>query len=230
MGQFHMVNAVFFHDAVALAGGFPLLSGIDLEVAEGEVVHLRGPNGAGKTSLLRATAGLVPIASGTAIVLGHDLCQDRRSVRRFVGLLGHSGFLYEEMSVEENLRFATRAARRDTGAVRPALERVGLGGRLAGLPLVKLSAGQRRRASIATLIARAPRLWLLDEPHAGLDEEGRALVDDVVGEARRDGGTVILASHEHDRAALIADRVVQIGGGRVVAPAVRSVPEVANAV
>jgi heme ABC exporter ATP-binding subunit CcmA len=211
-----MAHAVLFHDAVALAGGFPLLSGIDLEVAEGEVVHLRGPNGAGKTSLLRAATGLIPIASGSAFVLGHDLCRDRRSVRRYVGLLGHSGFLYEEMTVEENLRFAARAARVGTGAVRPALERVGLGGRLASLPLTKLSAGQRRRASLAALIARSPRLWLLDEPHAGLDEDGRSIVDEVIGDARRAGGTVLLASHEHDRAAAIADRVVAIGGGRVV--------------
>jgi heme ABC exporter ATP-binding subunit CcmA len=217
-----MVHAVVFHDAVALAGGFPLLSGIDLEVAEGEVVHLRGSNGAGKSSLLRAAAGLVPIVHGTALVLGHDLCRDRRSVRRHVGLLGHSGFLYEEMTVEENLRFAARAARVGTGAVGPALERVHLSGRLASLPLARLSAGQRRRASLAALIARAPRLWLLDEPHAGLDEEGRALVDAVVAEARDAGNTVLLASHEHDRAKSIADWVVTIAGGRVApAPLVR---------
>src|SRR5580704_3634979 len=149
-----MVHAVFFHDAVAVAGGFPLLSGIDLEVAEGEVVHLRGPNGAGKTSFLRAIAGLVPIASGTALVLGHDLRRDRRSVRREVGLLGHSGFLYEELTVEENLRFAAKAARVGTASVGPALERVQLSGRVAALPLAKLSAGQRRRASLAALIVR----------------------------------------------------------------------------
>jgi heme ABC exporter ATP-binding subunit CcmA len=224
-----MVQAVLFHDAVALAGGFPLLSGIDLEVAEGEVVHLRGPNGAGKTSLLRAAAGLVPIVRGTAVVLGHDLRRDRRSVRRHVGLLGHSGFLYEEMTVEENLRFAARAARVGTGAVGPALERVQLAGRLATVPLVKLSAGQRRRASLAALIARAPRLWLLDEPHAGLDEDGRELVDSVVTEASAGGSTVLLASHEHDRAASIADRVVTIAGGQVVSPAPAPVPAPAPA-
>ena len=83
-----MAAAIFFRDAVAVAGRFPLLAGVDLEVAEGEVVHLRGPNGAGKTSLLRAAAGLVAITSGEAVVLGHDLREDRREVRRQVGLLG----------------------------------------------------------------------------------------------------------------------------------------------
>ena len=219
MGRSEMRPAVFFHDAVALAGGFPLLSGIDLEVAEGEVVHLRGPNGAGKTSLLRAAAGLVPISSGVAMVLGNDLRRDRRSVRRHVGLLGHSGFLYEEMTVEENLRFAARAARVGTSAVQSALERVELDGRRAALPLAKLSAGQRRRAALAALIARAPSLWLLDEPHAGLDEGGRSIVDGVVSEAREAGNTVLLASHEHERAAAIADRIVAIAGGRTLSAA-----------
>ena len=147
-------------------------------------------------------------------------------MRRYVGLLGHSGFLYEEMTVEENLRFAARAARVGTGTVGPALERVQLAGRLATVPLTKLSAGQRRRASLAALIARAPRLWLLDEPHAGLDDEGRALVDAVVTEASAAGNTVLLASHEHDRAEAIADRVVTIAGGQVVAEGPRRVHQV----
>src|SRR6202050_3357591 len=106
-----MAGALYFRDAVSLAGRFPLLAGISLEVAEGEVVYLRGPNGAGKTSLLRACAGLVPIDSGEANVLGHDLRVDPTSVRADVGLLGHAIFLYDELSAQENLRSADRASR-----------------------------------------------------------------------------------------------------------------------
>lgn len=212
-----MARAIQFRDAVAVAGTFPLLAGLDLDIDEGEVVHVRGPNGAGKTSLLRACAGLLPISGGRAEVLGHDLATDRREVRKHVGLLGHASFLYEDLSVEENVRFAVRASRGDVGRVDGALERLGLGGRLRGTPLARLSTGQRRRAALAVVVARAPRLWLLDEPHAGLDDAGRDVLDGLVGEARRGGAAVVIASHEHDRAERLAGRVVWIAGGRIVA-------------
>ena len=226
-----MAPAVFFRDAVVLAGRFPLLAGIDFTVAEGEVVLLRGPNGAGKTSLLRAAAGLLAVASGEARVLGYDLAVDRREVRPHVGLLGHTPFLYDELSVVDNLRFAVRAAKSPEAGIGPALARLGLDGRLRRAPAGRLSAGQRRRLAIAALVARAPRLWLLDEPHAGLDEETRDVLDAVVGEARQAGGTVVLASHELDRAARVADRVVAVAGGRVVEPGPATTPmAVAHAV
>jgi heme ABC exporter ATP-binding subunit CcmA len=217
-----MTLAVRFRDAVSLAGRFPLLAGVSLDVAEGEVVHLRGPNGAGKTSLLRACAGLVAIVSGEAVVLGHDLRTDRQSVRREVGLLGHAGFLYDDLSVEDNVTFAVRAARGDVRRVAPALERLGLAGRLSAVPVGQLSAGQRRRSALAVLVARAPRLWLLDEPHAGLDAQGRSLLDALIAEERARGTTLLVASHEHDRAGAICDRVVDIAGGCVQPPVTTS--------
>ena len=213
-----MAPAVRLHEAVALAGRFPLLAGASLEVAEGEVVHLRGPNGAGKTSLLKVLAGLIEVHSGEATVLGCDLVADRRSVRRDVGMLGHQSFLYEELTVEENLRFSVRAARGPMTGVRPALEQMGFAGRLATIPVSRCSAGQQRRASLALLVARGVRLWLLDEPHAGLDQEGRDLLDELLAGSRAAGRTVLFASHEHERAEAIADRVLQMAGGRVVEP------------
>jgi ABC-2 type transport system ATP-binding protein len=212
-----MALAVHFRDVVSLAGRFPLLSGASIDVADGEVVHLRGPNGAGKTSLLRALAGLLPIDSGEAVVLGHDLRSDPRAVRRAIGLLGHSTFLYDDLTVVENLRFALMASHQSLGRAAGAIERLGLDGRLASTQVSKLSAGQRRRCALAVLLARAPRLWLLDEPHAGLDPEGRELVDDLISEARVAGVTVVLASHDLERIAPIADRVVEVVGGRLSA-------------
>ncbi len=211
-----MALAVRLHEAVALAGRFPLLAGASLEVSEGEVVHLRGPNGAGKTSLLKVLAGLVAVHSGEATVLGRDLVADRRWVRREVGMLGHQSFLYEELTVEENLRFAVRAAKGSLQSIGPVLEQFGFGGRLASLPLGRCSAGQQRRASLAALVARDARLWLLDEPHGGLDQEGRDLLDEVLAGSRAAGRTVVFASHEHERAEAIADRVIHLAGGRVV--------------
>ncbi|MEJ7765901.1 MAG: ATP-binding cassette domain-containing protein, partial [Acidimicrobiales bacterium] len=90
-----MSLAVHLRSAVCLLGRFPALAGVDLDVRAGEVVLLAGPNGAGKTTLLRACAGLVPVVDGKAVVLGHDLRVDRRSVRRHLGLVGHATSLYD---------------------------------------------------------------------------------------------------------------------------------------
>ncbi|MDP8992341.1 MAG: heme ABC exporter ATP-binding protein CcmA [Actinomycetota bacterium] len=218
-----MALAVRFRSVVALLGRFPVLAGVDLDVAEGEVVLLRGANGAGKTSLLRACAGLVPVASGEASVLGHDLRRDRRSVRRRVGLLGHDGFLYDDLTAAENVRFAARAGGGDGAGATVALERVGLGSRLQDVPVGRLSAGQRRRVSVAAVAVRRPSLWLLDEPHAGLDSDGRQLVDHLVRDAVAAGATVVYASHEGDQALGLAGRVVTLAGGRVQASARESV-------
>ena len=210
-----MTAAVRFRSAVSLLGRFPALAGVDLDVARGEVVLIQGPNGAGKTTLLRACAGLVAIASGEAEVLGHDLRRDRRAVRRRVGLLGHTGSLYEDLTVADNLLFAARALGADRRVAEDAMVRLGLDGRLRDVPVAKLSAGQRRRASVATLLARRAELWLLDEPHAGLDADGRDLLDDLVREREADGNTVLLASHEVERARALAHRVVAMAGGQV---------------
>jgi heme ABC exporter ATP-binding subunit CcmA len=209
---------IHLRSAVALLGGFPALAGADLDVDAGEVVLLRGGNGAGKTTLLRACAGLVAVTSGEAVVLGCDLVADRRAVRRRVGLLGHAAALYDDLSVADNVRFAVRAAGGDARRVPPALARLGLDGRLATLDVGRLSAGQRRRTALAVLVARGPELWLLDEPHAGLDAEARDLLDDVVAEVAAAGKSVLLASHEQDRAGALAGRVLTVAGG-VVLPA-----------
>jgi heme ABC exporter ATP-binding subunit CcmA len=212
-----MGPVVRFRSAVSLLGRFPALAGVDLDVAPGEIVLVQGPNGAGKTTLLRACAGLVPITRGEATVLGTDLTRDRRSIRRRVALLGHTGFLYDDLTVAENVRFATKAAGRDAAvAVGPALERLGLDGRLRDVAVGRLSAGQRRRTALAAVVARNAELWLLDEPHAGLDAAGRDLLDGLVRDAvARDGATVVFASHELDRATALAGRVVTITGGRI---------------
>ncbi|MEA3075635.1 MAG: type transport system ATP-binding protein [Actinomycetota bacterium] len=210
-----MAPAVCLSRAVVLLGRFPALAGADLLVERGEIVHLSGPNGAGKSTLLRALAGLLAIVEGEAEVLGHDLTKDRRRLRRSVGLLGHTSFLYEELTVEDNVRFAVRAAGVGVGAVEPALDRLGLDGRLRDVAVARLSAGQRRRTALAVLVARRPELWLLDEPHAGIDAAGRDLVDELVTEAAATGATVVFASHELDRANAIAGRQLTVVGGQV---------------
>jgi heme ABC exporter ATP-binding subunit CcmA len=210
-----MAPVVQFRAAVALAGRFPALAGVDLSLHTGEVVLVVGANCAGKTSLLRACAGLLPVTSGEAWILGVDLTADHTAVRRHVGLLGHAAPLYDELSAAENVRFAVKALGLPTGDADAALERLGLVGRLRTTPAGRLSAGQRRRVALAALLARRPALWLLDEPHAGLDAPSRQLLGHLIAEAAADGAAVLLSSHEPQLSVPLADRVVSMAGGRV---------------
>ncbi len=210
-----MVSIVSLQGVVALLGRFPALAGADLEVGESEIVLVQGPNGAGKSTLLRVCAGLLRIDSGRAEVLGHDLVTDRAAVRRSVGLLGHDTALYDDLTVEENLRFWARASRIDDEAVPAALDRLGVADRLRDVAVRNLSAGQRRRTALAAVVVRRPRLWLLDEPHSGLDQGGRDLIDQVILDAASAGATVMLASHELDRTLDLATRHLTVAGGTI---------------
>jgi heme ABC exporter ATP-binding subunit CcmA len=210
------VSVVHLRDVVALLGRFPALAGVDLDVEAGEAVLLQGPNGAGKSTLLRLCAGLLAHESGVAEVLGHDLARDRRTVRREVGLIGHATFLYDDLTVAENVHFWAQACGATIAEADRAIERLEIDPRLLGVAVGRLSAGQRRRTSIAAIVARRPRLWLLDEPHAGLDQGGRDIVDQLVRDATAAGATVLIASHELERARSIAPRVVTIAGGAIV--------------
>ena len=208
-----MQPVVRLRSAVCLLGRFPALAGVDLDVRKGEVVLLSGGNGAGKTTLLRLIAGLVPVHSGEAEVLGFDLTRDRRSHRHELALVGHDSGCYDDLTVRENLSFASRAAGAPTDAADRALDRFGLAP-LATTLHGRLSAGQRRRLSVAIALARDPRLLLLDEPHAGLDAEGRAVLDAVLRDAPAEERTVIVASHELDRTRALASREVVLTTGQ----------------
>lgn len=213
-----MEPVVQLTDAVAVLGRFPALAGATLTVERGEIVLLSGPNGAGKTSLLRLCAGLLAVERGSATVLGCDLRTDRAAVRSKVGLLGHANGLYTELSVRENVRFWAATVGASDAEVAGALERMGVAERLADVTVAKLSAGQRRRTALACLVVRRAQLWLLDEPHAGLDAAGRDELDSTLRSAVAAGATVVVASHELERAGALATRTVRVVGGQVVAP------------
>lgn len=202
-------------DVVATLGKFPALSGASLCVDAGEIVLLRGPNGAGKTTLLRLCAGLLPVVRGTAVVMGHDLGVDREGVRPHVGLLGHQNGLYADLTVGENVRFWGATVGATPDEVTAAMERMGVADRLADVAVNKLSAGQKRRTALAGLIARRARLWLLDEPHSGLDQRGRDELDATLRQAAASGATILVASHELDRAESLATRIVDVVAGQI---------------
>ncbi len=161
---------------------------------------LSGPNGAGKSTLLKILAGLLAPTTGEGEVFGQSL-QSGGALRAQAGFLPVRGYLYDELTAAENLRFTLRMSGLDTGAelMQQALERVGLAA-VAAERLRTFSAGMRQRLALAQLLIRPVRLALLDEPYSGLDAEGAQLVDDIVSDFKADGRSVVLASHRVGRA------------------------------
>jgi heme ABC exporter ATP-binding subunit CcmA len=211
-----MDTVIELSGVVAVLGRFPALAGVDVTVKRGEIVLLQGPNGAGKTSLLRVCAGLLPIERGTGHVLGIDLATNREAIRSRVGLLGHANGLYLDLTVMQNLQFWASTVAATSSEVSNAMAIMRIDGRLAEVKASQLSAGQRRRCALASLIVRRAEIWLLDEPHAGLDAAGRDELDALLRSAVASGATVVLASHERDRALGLATRTITIDGGGAV--------------
>jgi heme ABC exporter ATP-binding subunit CcmA len=207
-------TAVQLDGVVVVLGGYPALAGASVAVRAGELVALRGANGSGKSTLLRACAGLVPVARGTVRVLGvHD---DRTALRRHVGLLGHKNGLYADLTARENVQFTAQLVGAGATDVDDALRRLGIDARVAATRAGSLSAGQRRRAALASLVVRRARVWLLDEPHAGLDAASRDELDIILAAATRAGATVIFTTHEIEPRGAAVPRTVTLAGGVVV--------------
>ena len=171
-------------------GGRSIFEGLGFSVAGGEALLVTGRNGAGKSSLLRMIAGLLRIAGGTLSLAGGD---PERSIGEQAHYLGHSDALKPALTVEENLAFWT-AWLGGGGVPREALAAVGLD-TLAGLPAAYLSAGQKRRLSIARIVAVKRPLWLLDEPTSALDTASQAVLLDLMRGHLAGGGMIVAATH-----------------------------------
>ncbi|MHB1242157.1 MAG: ABC transporter ATP-binding protein [Gaiellaceae bacterium] len=209
-------SAVRTRALTKLYGSTPALVRADVDVPAGCVAVLLGPNGAGKSTLLRLLAGVLRPSAGRASVWGHDIVAEAVAVRGAVDLLPAVGGMYLELSAVENLRFCVRMRGLPHGdaELRGALDRVGLLS-VAGDPLGTYSTGMVRRAGLARLLLTRPRLALLDEPYASLDEEGRALLEEILDETRRAGRSALVATHERDRSVVLADRVYELARGLV---------------
>lgn len=197
--------------------GAPVLRDFDLTVRRGEILGIQGSNGSGKSTLLTVVATLRPLSAGTGSVLGAPL-GDRaiRSVRPWIALVGHTAALYRHLTLRENLLFMARLTGRTGGAVDEALGEVGLAGaadRTAG----RCSQGMLRRADLARVLLSDPDLLLLDEVHSGLDATSVGLVDGLIDSVRRRGGASIIVSHDQQKLAAVADRIVEIVRGAAVA-------------
>ena len=197
----------------------PVLRSVDIEIGPGVTV-LRGPNGSGKTTVLRALAGLVPLARGS------------REVPFDVLYIGHRPQLLHGLSPRESLRFflefrgptsrawhtplapTARGMREDR--IRSACEHWGIAAN-ADRPIERLSAGQRRRSALARLDLETCAVTLLDEPFADLDETGAAVLWTWLAEAREMGASILIASHGHADLDALAARTYALEDGRIVA-------------
>ena len=168
---------------------------LDFALAPGGVLLLTGRNGSGKSSLLRLMAGLTPPLSGILAWDGDDVADDPAAHRARLAFVGHADALKPVLTVAESIAFwAGMRGSGDGDAVEAAVDRFGLGA-LAATPCRLLSAGQRRRVSLARLIASPAPLWLLDEPLTGLDSEAAAELLDAIAAHRTAGGRVVLSTH-----------------------------------
>ena len=201
-------------------GKVTALDGLDLVAPPGAVLAILGPNGAGKTTFVRAVATLLRPAGGELRVLGNDVAASPVAVRRDIGLAGQFAAVEPAMTGRENLEMTARlfghrrtAARRAAAAV---IGQLGLG-EVADRRCGTYSGGQRRRLDLGASLVGAPRLLLLDEPTTGLDPAGRREVWDAVRALAAGGTDVLLTTHYLDEANELADYVVVIDHGRVIA-------------
>ena len=211
-----MATVINLEQSMVFLGQFPALTDATMNIQKGEVVLIKGPNGAGKSTLLRLCAGLLPMRSGTGTVLNFDLRTQRMELRAHIGLLGHRTGLYPDLTVRENLKFWASAYGANNTEVDKAMAFLGLKDRLGSVQVQSLSEGQRRRTSFALLLIKRPSIWLLDEPYAGLDSNGRELVNSSILQASELGTTVLIASHEIDKIGSNRERTLLVKGGRIV--------------
>ncbi len=191
------------------------LRGVSLRVEPGEILALVGRNGSGKTTLLRIVATLLRPTRGSGRIFGHDLAREADAVRAEIGMLAHNTGLYDDLTAEENLRFAARmlGIRADEATLRAILEDVGLG-HVVRERVRGFSAGMQRRLALARLRLQRPRLLLLDEPYNTVDEDGVALVNRLLEDTRARGGAAIVVTHDLGRGKGVLDRVVRLVDGK----------------
>jgi heme exporter protein A len=185
-GQIELVGA----GLACVRGGREVFSGINFSVGSGGAVVVIGPNGAGKTTLLRAIAGLLRFAAGRLDLRGGDPDANLAEQAHY---LGHQDALKPALTVAENLAFWT-AYLGANGRADDGLAAVGLAD-LAGMPAAYLSAGQRRRLSLARLVAAPRPIWLLDEPTTALDARAQDILAELMRGHRARGGVIVSATH-----------------------------------
>ncbi len=212
--------AIEVRDLVKTYGTVRALDGISFTVGRGEVLGLLGPNGSGKTTTVTLLSTLQRPTSGVAQVDGHDVVDAARRVRELISLTGQSASVDGTLTAAENLavfgRLTGLRGRRLTLRIAELVEQFDLAG-VRDRRVAALSGGMRRRVDIAAALVTRPRVVFLDEPTTGLDPRSRAAVWDTVTALRNDGITVLLTTQYLEEADRLADRIVMLDRGSVVA-------------
>ncbi|MGY2082572.1 ATP-binding cassette domain-containing protein [Blastococcus sp. SYSU DS0539] len=215
-----MTDAIVVEGLVKRFGATTALDGVDLTVAEGTVLGLLGPNGAGKTTVVRILATLLAADAGRAEVVGLDVASQADQVRAAIGLTGQYAAVDEYLTGFENLEMVGRLYRLGRAEARKRagelLERFDLAG-AAGRPAKTYSGGMRRRLDIAASLIARPRVLFLDEPTTGLDPRSRLSMWEFIADLAGGGTTILLTTQYLEEADRLADRMVVIDRGRVIA-------------
>jgi len=193
------------------------LAHCDLEVQQGESVLLAGANGSGKTTLLRLIAGLYKPTQGDLQIFGHDPHQERLTCRETLTMVGHEHYLYSQLTALETVQTWARlgGVGLSVAQLHDLLDEVELD-QHANQPVGGFSAGMKKRLTLLRTKLESPRLVLLDEPFSALDTRGQKLIEDWVHGYRAQDKTVIVASHNLPRAALLCTRAVYLKQGQVI--------------
>lgn len=196
----------------------PVLRGLEFHVDRGEFVALVGPNGAGKTTFLRILASLSRPSMGEVRVAGYRLPAQAAAVRIRLGVVSHQPLLYGDLTAEENLIFYSRmyGVVDLEWRVKAVLDMVGLQARRRDL-VRQFSRGMQQRLAIGRAILHDPDILLFDEPHTGLDQEAAAMLDTLLRDVAARGRTVVMTSHNLDRAADLAERIDILSKGVIAA-------------
>ena len=193
------------------------MGGVDLDVGRGEFLTLLGPNGAGKTTLLKILATLLKPTSGEIYVDGVDIKSNPEQVRGRIGLISHSLLLYENLTALENLIFYGRMYEVEDARAKAVKLITDVGLELSISETVNtFSQGMKQRLSIARSFMNDPLVLYLDEPFTGLDQHGRRMLASMLGSFRRDGHTIVMATHDLERGLKLGDRTAILSAGRLV--------------
>ncbi|WP_240510571.1 MULTISPECIES: ABC transporter ATP-binding protein [Corynebacterium] len=208
-------EALVLNEVVKQFGPKRAVDGVSFTARRGELLALLGPNGAGKTTTIEMCEGFTQPTSGSIRVLGYDPATEPQRVRDRIGIMLQGGGSYSGVKVREMLHLAA-SYNEDPHDPDWLIELLGLEG-VASTTYRRLSGGQQQRLSLALAIIGRPELLFLDEPTAGMDAQSRLAVWELVNAMKRDGTTIVLTTHLMDEAESLADRVVIVDRGRVVA-------------
>ena len=208
-------HALVVDNVVKRFGGTTAVNGLSFTARRGQLLALLGPNGAGKTTTIEMCEGFTTPTSGTIRVLGMDPVANPQAVRDRIGIMLQGGGAYASVSVREMLELAA-GYNADPHDPQWLMQLLGLEG-IANTSYRRLSGGQQQRLSLALAMIGRPELIFLDEPTAGMDAQSRIAVWDIIAAMKRDGVSVVLTTHLMDEAEQLADDVVIIDHGKVVA-------------